>query len=273
MRTVFLRAPAMPALLCALVVAGCGTAATSDRSPSTSVTASPTAASPITAAGCVQTPPSGPVDRMGHDLAFTTGFIRIAVSPSAPQPALVPPPAPVPAPAPEPSPAPVPSAAEPTRCYDFTRWGPPNPAVPPDSLLFVFKGPGVDGAQLEFLVGELTGGALPPIGRPRPRVGPLTAPINAQVGISVAGTYHHSTACRLTLTAMSAERAAGHFICDAAVESDANPLGPQDDTPYDADDESATPTPAVPAPPGAPTPAPEAQAPTVTLSGWFDLEA
>ena len=129
--------------------------------------------------------------------------------------------------------------------------------MPPDSLLFVFKGAGIDGAQIEFLVGELTGGVLPPIGTVRPRVGPLTGPINAQVGVSAEGTYHHSPVCALTITAMSAERAAGFFSCPSA----ANPLAPDDDVPYDADESST-----VPPPPGAP-----AVPPAVSLTGWFDL--
>ncbi|UVF77201.1 hypothetical protein [Gordonia mangrovi] len=138
-------------------------------------------------------------------------------------------------------------------CYGFTKSGNADPSVPPDSLLFVFTGPGADGAQLEFLVGDLTGGVLPPIGGVRPRVGPLDGPINSSVGVSVGGTYHHSTTCPVTLTAVSSERVAGTFTCSAVTRSESNPFAPDDNIDDDA----------------APTEITSTET-DVTLAGWFE---
>lgn len=133
--------------------------------------------------------------------------------------------------------------------------------MPPDSLLFVFKDAGTGGAQIEFLISELTGGLLPPVGATRPTVGPLTRPINAQIGVSINGVYHHSSACQLSVTGMSGELAAGSFTCPAATRVDANPLAPDDDVPHDLDESSTTKRPD----------AEGNSTDTVALSGWFQL--
>ncbi|WP_238423300.1 hypothetical protein [Gordonia sp. 'Campus'] len=227
----------------ALVVA-CGT----DGGPSTPSTSStpPPTAQPVDPANCTEKPPQGDIDRSGQGFLFQDGSIDIAVTrPSdtsgrGPGAGVTP--------------------TDATTCYEFERWGPAQPDVPPDSLLFVFKDAGAGGAQIEFLISELTGGLLPPVGGARPTVGPLTKPVNAQIGVSVDGVYHHSSTCQLSVTAMSDQLAAGSFSCPTATRVDANPLAPDDDVSYDID-ESSTKKPA-------PTSGPTAG---VSLSGWFEL--
>ncbi|WP_244332758.1 hypothetical protein [Gordonia polyisoprenivorans] len=175
---------------------------------------------------CARTPPTGAIDRVAYDLRFTRGRMLVAVSPSGGT----------------------------GRCYSFAKSGNAGPEVPPDSLLFTFSGPGTDGAQLEFLAGDLTGGGPPPVaGTPAP--GPLTGPITALVGVLVHGVYRSSATCRLTVTAMSSTLAAGHFTCPEATASTANPFSPNDEGPFE--DSS--------------TPAMPSDADTATLSGWFEL--
>ena len=269
--------------ICALLaVAAALTSITSACADSTSVTraaqsssATPTVSAQQDPARCAEKPPSGPIDRQGSDLRFTRGHVLISprqltastgqagvggqvgvdgqvgadgqvVAPASPT-------------AQQMSPAPT--------CYEFGRWGEPTPDVPPDSLLFVFKGDGTEGAQIEFPVGALTGEHLPPTDGPRPPVGPLTTSITATIGLSEKGTYRSSTACRLTLTAMSSKRAAGSFDCPETIVSEQNPLDPNDDVPVD--DDSAAPAAAPTA--GAPTPGAQPERPT-SLTGWFDLQ-
>lgn len=241
-------------MLCAALVASVGLAGCTAENPASAPTTTTAAsATPIVSARldpetCRETPDSGHIERGGHDLRFGHGGIRIAVStPSATVAA---------------APSSAVAAADAT-CYGFTRWGPAAPDVPPDSLLFVFKGQGDDGAQIDFLASELTGGVLPPIGSNRPSVGPMTGAIPAQIGASVGGTYYRASNCPLTIVALSSQRAAAHFICPTATRSDTDPLAPDDDVTYDAD-ESATSS-SAPMPPaiGAPS--------GVSLSGWFEL--
>lgn len=246
----------------ALAIAAAVTSLTAACSDSTSATRQAqssstvaTASAPQDPARCAAKPPSGTIDRQGFELNFTRGHILIASgqttasSAQQGQPAL-----------------PTTSAAQQISsapaCYEFARWGQSTPDVPPDTLLFVFKGDGTDGAQIEFPVGELTGEHLPPTDGPRPPVGPLTAPITATVGLSEKGAYRSSAACSLILTAMSSKRAAGSFQCPETVVSAQNPLAPDDDVPFD--DEGTTST---------GTPAPDAASqPRVGLAGWFDLQ-
>ncbi|MCR5978625.1 hypothetical protein GDN83_12950 [Gordonia jinghuaiqii] len=242
------RARTAATLVCAVAplsaLAGCG-----DTPPTaTSTSVAPTAtARPVDPAVCANKPPQGNVDRTGQNFEFHHGNIKVAISDA-------------PAKSSGRTPA-VTTPANGTRCYEFGRWGPADPDVPPDSLLFVFKGAGSDGAQIEFLISELTGGLLPPIGGTRPTVGPLSAPINAQIGVSVDGVYHHASACQLSISGMSGKLAAGSFTCPTAALVDANPFAPDDDVRYDADESSTTP----PAATG--VGAPE----HVTLTGFFQL--
>ncbi|MGP3708340.1 hypothetical protein [Gordonia paraffinivorans] len=243
----------------AVLVGGCG----ADETPSagSSATTTTPASRPVDPEACAQTPPQGSVDRSGQNLKFSTGSIRIAISQAPPPPGSPPGATTSATPKATESGAPGPDAEPESRCYEFERWGPQQPDVPPDSLLFVFKGAGTDGAQIEFVISELTGGIVPPAGGgPRPTAGPLLRPINAQIGVSVDGVYHHSPACQLALTAMSGKLAAGSFTCPAATRVDANPFAPDDDVPFDADESSA-----------APQPDPGATADTVLLGGWFEL--
>ncbi|SDU55968.1 hypothetical protein SAMN04488548_1342145 [Gordonia westfalica] len=230
----------------ALLLSGC--AGDPTPAPVSTSTAPTPAARPIDPAKCAEKPPRGSVDRGGHGLDFRSGDIRIAITePAGTTTGL-------------PAAGSGATSDDATSCYEFTRWGPSRPDVPPDSLLFVFKGTGTDGAQIEFPISELTGGTVPPAGGgPRPTAGPLTKPINAQVGVSVDGVYHQSSACQLSISGMSGKLAAGSFTCPEASRVEANPFAPDDDVAYDADEKSASPQ------PDAGTP------PTVVLSGRFQL--
>ncbi len=221
------------------LVAACGSSVPATESGSSSSSAPPVAAARLDDDACLESPPNGRIDRGAHDLQFHTGGIRVAVGDAAPAAGDAPPTSAV-------------ASGVDDACYGFSRWGNPAPEVPPDSLLFVFTGPGTDGAQIEFLAGELTGGVLPPIGTVRPRVGPLIDPLGAEIGVSVDGAYYHATSCPLAITAMSSARAAGSFTCPTATRRDANPFAPDDDVSFDADES---------------TPAPAA----VSLSGWFAI--
>ncbi|GAB19418.1 hypothetical protein GOEFS_084_00040 [Gordonia effusa NBRC 100432] len=222
---------------------------------------------------CQRTPPDGHIDRSGMNLNFHNGDIRIALSPIVATPTPAPPkPTPaVPAPAPPPGQKPaVPSsttstapAAPKSQCFGFARWGNSDPSVPPDSLLFSFKGPSGLGAQVSFFVGDLTGGSPPPAGGAKRIVPPLVSPINAQVGVSVNGKYYQATQCSLKITAMASARAAGFFQCPTATTSEANPFVPSDDVAYDSDE--STP------PPGSATPPTTTTPQTASLSGWFNV--
>lgn len=245
------------------LVAGCSGDATSTGTQSAAASSSmPAESTLVDAQRCAQKPPTGAIDRTGYDLRFTRGRIYISSTPAAPQAATPLPPEGAP---PQPA-TPTTSTSRPTTtCHRFERWGDPVPDVPPDSLLFVFKGGDGDGAQVEFPVNELTGEHLPPIGVSRPTVGPLTEPIAATIGLSADGTFHSSGTCRLRLTAMSAKRAAGHFDCPAATLADTDPLNPDDDVPFD--EESSTPPPSAAGPGQI-----DAAASAVDLAGWFDLQ-
>ncbi|GAA1481550.1 hypothetical protein GCM10009624_19900 [Gordonia sinesedis] len=236
------------ALACvALGAAGCADAESTPAQPSSSTPSSAVASAPRDPAICARTPPSGRIERSGRDLSFENGKLYVAVTPASSGPPAPPTPA-------APTSGPGIGTATGTTCYEFTKWGNPSPDVPPDALLFTFAGARGDGAQIEFLVVDLTGGVLPPIGPVRPTVGPLNQPINAAVGVSAGGVYRHSTTCALRITAMSPQRAAGSFDCPTATASDANPFDPSDDG---NGEDSATST--------APPPA------SARLSGWFDL--
>ena len=265
-----------------LAIAAAGTSTMAACADSTSVTraaqsssATPTTSAQQDPARCAEKAPSGSIDRQGYDLRFTRGHILISPRPLTASPAQVGVGGQVGAAGQVGADGQVVAPASPTAqqmssapaCYEFARWGEPTPDVPPDSLLFVFKGDGTDGAQIEFPVGALTGEHLPPTDGPRPPVGPLNTPITATVGLSEKGTYRSSTTCKLTLTAMSSKRAAGSFDCPETIVAEQNPLDPNDDVPVD--DDSAAPA-AAPAP-GAPTPGAQPERPT-SLTGWFDLQ-
>lgn len=236
------------------VTAGCGDAPqpTTGASAASSLPAAAQPTSQVLAdSDCQATPPSGPIDHLGYDLKFSAGQVRVAVSTtpsSLPVPApAVPPPAAGQSAASSAAPSSSASSGAPgSRCYGFSRWGNADPSVPPDSLLFAFKGSSSDGARISFFVGDLTRA---------PRRAPMPA-IAAEVGVSIDGDYYQSAQCTLQLTAMSAQRGAGYFHCPGAVEASANPFAPSDDVPYDSDA----------------SPAPTTSAPrTAMLSGWFTV--
>ncbi|GAB11290.1 hypothetical protein GOARA_067_00320 [Gordonia araii NBRC 100433] len=184
-------------------------------------------------------------------------------------------------------------------CVSLTRWGPASPEVPPDGLLFTFRGTGTEGGQISFPAVALTGGVLPPIGQEKPRVGPLVETIPADIGVSLGGKYYLATGCPLKIVAMSPTRAAGHFACPSAIPMRENPLAPNDAN-RNPDDEAedpppppqrpgppapgqpappapgqpAPPAPGQPAPPAPGRPAPPAPAnPDAThISGWFEVK-
>ncbi|WP_083888944.1 hypothetical protein [Gordonia sp. KTR9] len=240
-----MRAAVLLAAAVSVCVAACGSD-TPPQSTATSSTPTPTSR-PVDPAICAEKPPQGSVDRSGQDFEFRHGDIKVAVGKTPADSGR--------------GPAAGATPTDEPNCYEFDRWGPSRPDVPPDSLLFVFKDAGTGGAQIEFLISELTGGLLPPVGATRPTVGPLTRPINAQIGVSINGVYHHSSACQLSVTGMSGELTAGSFTCPAATRVDANPLAPDDDVPHDLDESSTTKR-------------PDAEGNStdpVALSGWFQL--
>ncbi|RPA10321.1 hypothetical protein [Gordonia sp. OPL2] len=249
------------ALVAVTGLAACSSSEPDASSSSPASSAPPTESARLDAAQCRDEPSQGRIDRTAHGLTFRTGEMRVAVgsgmSTARDNPGGIPTST---------------SADDDSACFGFTKWGNPSPEVPPDSLLFVFRGPGTDGAQIEFLVGELTGGVLPPIGSVRPTVGPLTKPINATVGVSVAGSYYQAGTCALKISSMSTDRASGTFTCPTATRTDANPLAPDDDVPYDADDSSTESTsPSGPSASGAKSPAVIGRPTTVTLTGFFEM--
>lgn len=225
------------------VVAGLAACETDPGTPATSSPAVPSttdAAKVIDAQQCTRAPHSGRVDRSARDLRFSHGhlYLGTAVGSSAPS-------------SREQSPtfgSAAPQAV--SDCHEFAKSGNPTPDVPPDTLLFTFSGGGDDGALIEFPVGELTGGALPPIGDVRPTVGPLTGPITATTEMSVGGMHYRSTGCELRLSAMSPKRAAGSVLCSTGLVGGADAFNPTDDV-----DGRTTP----------------AQVPGPAMSGWFDL--
>lgn len=229
-RTLRIAAATLPVIVAA--VAGCdggNDAVPPDTSPAASTSPTRAVSMSLDPRECAKTPPTGRIDRTASDLSFTQGTMMVAVaeSPSAP-----------------------------SQCFAFAKAGNAAPEVPPDSVLFTFGGPGTDGAQVDIMVSNLTGGILPPNdGAPMPSVGPLTAPVPAQVGVSVQGRYRLAPECRLTVTSLNATRTAGRFECPVAAQSSANPFDPSD-VPTDTDASVPTTT-------QAPAPA--------RLSGWFDL--
>ncbi|MGV9710751.1 hypothetical protein ACWDTI_08815 [Gordonia sp. NPDC003424] len=248
------------AVLGAALVALAGTSACATADNPTSTTGAPSAPAPavstrLDASACREIPDTGHVDRGGHDLRFGHGGIRIAIA--------------TPTPTPTTEPSSPDTGPDDATCYGFARWGPANPDVPPDTLLFTFKGARADGAQIEFLAGDLAGNVLPPIDSSRPTLGPLTGPITAQIGMSLGGNYYHSADCPLTITALTAQRAAAAFTCPTAARMDANPLAPDDNVSYDADGSATS---SVPAGPSSAAPAVIGTPTTVSLSGWFELK-
>ncbi|MFT4201269.1 hypothetical protein [Gordonia sp. (in: high G+C Gram-positive bacteria)] len=158
-------------------------------------------------------------------------------------------------------------------CVSLKKWGPASPEVPPDGMLFTFRGAGGDGGQISFPVVSLTGGVLPPLGPDIPKVGPLVESFPADIGLSLGGKYYLASGCPLKIVAMSAMRGAGHFSCAGAVPMRENPLAPNDAARNPDEDKDEPPTPGAPGAP-APTPAPTGQpAPESThLSGWFEVK-
>ncbi|GAC57415.1 hypothetical protein GOHSU_19_00200 [Gordonia hirsuta DSM 44140 = NBRC 16056] len=215
----------------ALLLTGCGESAdtpphAADR-PATSapIPVPPAPAVPHDLAACAATPPTGPIVRTGYGLDYPKGSIHIAVTPFDGTPPL---------------------------CVEFTKSGPADPQVPPDTLLFTFAGPHGEGAQIEFDSVALTGGLLPALGNGFiPRVGPLDHPLDARVGAAIGGTYYAAAGCSLLLTQVTATGAGGRFECPAAAPAP-NQFAPSDDVDYELDD-------TVPRPAGA------------ALSGWFEL--
>ncbi|MFM9379165.1 hypothetical protein [Gordonia sp. VNK21] len=173
---------------------------------------------------CDRTPDRGTIERTGYGLRYTTGSLTVSLRPAD-------------------------GAAS---CLRFTKSGPADPQVPPDSLLFTFSGGPGQGAQLEFLAVDLSPAILPPLGDGQVRrYRQVSAPIPAQVGVAVHGNYFHTDHCTLALAAVSKARAAGRFDCPQAYASPANPFDPSDDVDYEGQD---TPHPA-----------------TAALSGWFEI--
>jgi hypothetical protein len=154
---------------------------------------------------CRIEPPAGPIDHSLQDLSFVTGHAAVAVT----------------------------GAGVDQGCYRFARWGNADPAVPLDSLLFLFKDSGSDGVTIDMRVGDLT---------------TLTT-LNARITVVVDGTAFSADTCAMTLTALSATSVAGEFSCPTATHVFGNPFAPLDDT--------------------EPEPTQSSPLPTVAVSGWF----
>lgn len=220
------------------VLAGVAAVAACTSPPVVDVETPPAPAPRLAVAECQAPPPAGRIERAAADLSFSRGELRMLVTKPGAEP----------------------------ECVLFTKSGNARPDVPPESLLFTFAGPDGQGAQLEFLVVDLTGGILPIVHGDRPPIPGLANGIPAQAGISLDGNYFHSDDCRLQITAMSPIDAAGAFTCDTAVQWPVNPLSPADEVALE--DETAGPSAeSTTAADDAPDPAP----PTVSLSGWYFL--
>lgn len=154
------------------------------------------------------------------------------------------------------------------------------PEVPPDGLLFTFRGAGSDGGQITFPAVALTGGVVPLPGPDHPRVGPLVESIPVDIGISLGGKYYLATGCPLKIVAMSPKRAAGHFVCPTTIPMRENPLAPNDAAPNPDDEGDDGPTPAPPAQPAPVPPWPgepghqpaPARSDAIRISGWFEAK-
>lgn len=196
----------------AAVLAGC-----SDGSRPSDATASPsttavTVASPVNAevesARCRESSPRGPVDHSLEGYAFDSGSATVSLT--------------------------VPGQS--ARCYSYPRWGNADPAVPIDSLLFLFKSPGSDGVMIDMLVGDLT----------------QRTKVIAKVAVAVGGTTYQGDNCAVDLSALSSAGVAGSFSCPTATAVFGNPLAPLDDP--------------------EPEPSTSAPLPTAAVSGWFTVE-
>ena len=192
---------------CALVTAGCSGQSDPAEKPPSSSTVAPAVpqSSRVADDQCRSDPPAGPIDHSLQDFSFATGQATVAITGAAPQ----------------------------QGCHRFARWGNADPAVPVDSLLFLFKDAGSDGVTIDMLVGDLT----------------TRTALNARVTVVVDGTAYGADTCATTVTALSSAAVAGQFNCPNATRVFGNPFAPLDDT--------------------EPEPSQSSPLPTVAVSGWF----
>lgn len=198
-----------------IVASGLASVSCSDQSDppdsagmsSTSLTPTPSIAAnaAVPDSECRREPPNATIEHSLQGFAFTNGSATVSVTApgSAPQ------------------------------CYSYQRWGNADPAVPIDSLLFLFKGPAADGVTIDMLVGDLT----------------VQTRVNARVAVSFDGNTFQGDSCSMTITAMSSDGIAGKFTCPSATRVFGNPFAPLDDP--------------------EPEPSQSTPLPTVALSGWF----
>ncbi len=174
---------------------------------STSLTPTPSIAAnaAVPESECQREPPNATIEHSLQGFAFANGSAAVSVT--------------------------APGAA--TQCYSYRRWGNADPAVPLDSLLFMFKGPAADGVTIDMLVGDLTVQTL----------------VNARVAVSFGGNTFQGDSCSMTITALSDDGVAGKFTCPTATRVFGNPFAPLDDP--------------------EPEPSQSSPLPTVALSGWF----
>ncbi|HEY9313073.1 hypothetical protein [Williamsia sp.] len=203
-------APAAVIVICAAALAGCGDPAEpADQPASTGSVAAPPAAvsAEVASSRCQESPPRGTVDHSLQDFAFHTGSATVSLTLPGQQ----------------------------AQCYNYPRWGNVDPAVPIDSLLFLFKGPGSDGVTIEMLVGDLT----------------QSTRVNARVTVAVDGQTFQGQGCSTELRALSGAGVAGTFSCPTTTAVFGNPFAPLDDP----EPEPTTSTPL----------------PTAAVSGWFTV--
>jgi hypothetical protein len=197
----------------AVVVAALALGACSDQSdpPDTAkVSSSDPAPTPapnakVATSECGREPPNATIDHSLQDFTFGKGSATVLVSGATGQ----------------------------ADCYSYQRWGNADPAVPLDSLLFLFKGPTADGVTIDMLVGDLT----------------VATRVNARVAIAQGDTTFQGDSCSMTITALSSSGVAGKFTCPTATRVFGNPFAPLDDA--------------------EPEPSQSEPLPTVALSGWF----
>lgn len=179
----------------------------STRMSSTSLTPMPAMAAnaEVPESECRREPPNAKIDHSLQGFSFTNGSATVSVG----------------------------GLGGASHCYRYQRWGNADPAVPLDSLLFLFKGPAADGVTIDMLVGDLT----------------AQTRVNARVAVSIEGSTFQGDRCGTTITALSNEGIAGKFTCPNATKIFGNPFAPLDDPET--------------------VPSPSSSPEKVALSGWF----
>ncbi|WP_051198594.1 hypothetical protein [Gordonia shandongensis] len=188
----------------ALALTACSPAAeeTAVSAPPTAPAGEPASTERLPATDCEQTPESGKVDTTGYALRYSTGTMRISVR----------------------------TKGGSATCLGFTKTGSADPQVPPDTVLFTFRGSRGEGALLEFPSVNLSRGVLP---WPRGKVTTPHSTFTSTVGVSHGGDYFTSQRCTVRLARVTPAGAAGTVECPDALATTANPFDPSDDVSHE----------------------------------------